>query len=130
MNWKQFTKNVENYLGNNSLKKFGLGFLLMPWIIVWGWVLTLAGLCAWFLSSTKYTGKDPVIAQQLISDLPYPVILGLITLCIFVFYTISFTISAKYRWLRPLLLIISFYCLLLLSFQFYPYFAILLNTSI
>jgi hypothetical protein len=111
------------------LKRFLLGFLLMPWILIWGWFSTLVILCIWFLSSPIYTNSSPILASRLEAGLAYPTILLLSGISYFLFYCINFTISTKYRWTKYLILITTFYSLIILSLQFYPYFVILLQTS-
>ncbi len=134
MDENQYLKSVQTYWKQNlnqaSLKRFGIGFLLTPWILVWGWFATLSILCIWFLSNPKYINQDPILANRLETALPYPTILLITGIGFFIFYCINFFISSKYRWTRNLILISAFYCLLILSLQFYPYFIILLQTSI
>lgn len=117
-------------LDSTELKKFFMGFFLMPWIVVWGWLLVLIIICVWFLSNNIYINKDPSLTLALQSTLSFPTTLILSSFSILGFYSIANFISAKYRWVRLIVLIMSYYALILLSIQSYPYFVVLLTTSL
>jgi len=134
MNIEEIQNKLKTYsnklLDSTELKKFLMGFFLMPWIIVWGWLLVLIIICVWFLSNDIYINKDPGLNLALQSTLSFPTTLALSSLSIFGFYSVANFISAKFRWVRLIVLIMSFYSLILLSIQSYPYFVVLLTTSL
>lgn len=112
-----------------ATKRFFMGMFLLPWIVVFGWLFSLIILCVWFLSNPAYTLQNTVLSQNLESALSYSTILVISAICIFLLYCVAFFISAKFRWVRTLVLIVSFYCLCILSYQFFPFFMVLLSKS-
>lgn len=134
MNIEKIQNKLKTYskklLDSTELKKFFMGFFLMPWIVVWGWLLVLIIICVWFLSNNIYINKDPSLNLALQSTLSFPTTLALSSFSILGFYSIANFISAKFRWVRLIVLIMSFYALILVSIQSYPYFVVLLTTSL
>jgi hypothetical protein len=100
-----------------NMKKIGeyfVGFLLVPWIWVWGYFIVMLVLLLFYRSIDNYEEINLGIMQTLSQTIDLTTMTLLFGGIILLNYTISFFLQKKYPQLNILLFLSSFFLLFLL----------------
>jgi hypothetical protein len=116
-------------LSLKTVKEYLFGFFLMPWIWAWGYYALYSMFALAYLTSDSYDFIQAEVRSLQFMEVDLGQIWILLTFCIFINYTLAFSLPQKYKKINTLLFATTVFQLLIIAILCWPYLREMLSTT-